>query len=108
VVPWILGSMMLLCGLIVIAFHQCWSGITAIAISLFGWFVALRGLLLMALPSAVKTGAGDTLDSPGLLLGARIFFFLLTVVGLWFTYVGWFSRSSQKAAADGPAPAPVA
>jgi hypothetical protein len=26
---------------------------------------------------------------PGLLLGARVFFLMLSVLGLWFTYVGW-------------------
>ena len=65
VLPWILGAMMLLAGLIVIAFHQYWYGITAVLISLFGWFVALRGLTLMAFPSAIETGAGDTIASPG-------------------------------------------
>jgi hypothetical protein len=89
VLPWILGAMMLVAGLIVIAFHQYWRGVTAVLISLFGWFVALRGLTLMAFPSAIETGAGDTLASPGLLLAARIFFGLMTFMGLWLTYVGW-------------------
>jgi hypothetical protein len=89
VLPWILGAMMLVAGLIVIAFHQYWRGVTAVLISLFGWFVALRGLTLMAFPSAIATGAGDTLASPGLLLAARIFFGLMTCMGLWLTYVGW-------------------
>ena len=62
---------------------------TASAISLFGWFVALRGLTLMAFPTAIENGAGATIDSPGLLLGARVFFLMLSVLGLWFTYVGW-------------------
>ena len=92
VLPWILGAMMLISGLIVIAFHQYWYGFTAIAISLFGWFVALRGLTLMAFPTAIENGAAGTIDSPNLLLGARVFFFLLTALGLWFTYVGWISR----------------
>jgi hypothetical protein len=43
----------------------------------------------MAFPSAIETGAGDTLASPGLLLAARIFFGLMTFMGLWLTYVGW-------------------
>jgi hypothetical protein len=78
-------------GLMVIAFHQYWYSVTAVLISSFGWFVALRGLTLMAFPSAIETGAGDTLSSPGLLVATRIFFLLLTVMGLWLTYVGWGS-----------------
>lgn len=89
VLPWMLGAMMLIAGLIVIAFHQYWRGAAAVLISLFGWFVALRGLTLLAFPSAIETGAGDTLASPGLLLTARIFFGLMAIMGLWLTYVGW-------------------
>jgi hypothetical protein len=89
VLPWLLGAMMLIAGLIVIAFHQYWRSVTAVLISLFGWFVALRGVTLMAFPATIETGAGDTLASQGLLLVARIFFGLMTVMGLWLTYVGW-------------------
>ncbi len=67
VLPWILGAMMLVCGLIIIAFHQFWHSVAAALISLFGWFVALRGLTLMAFPSAIESGAGETLANPGLL-----------------------------------------
>jgi len=100
VLPWILGATMLLGGLIVTAFHQYWYSLTAALISLFGWFVALRGLALMALPSAMHTGAGETLDHPGLVLLARVFFLLLTVLGLWLTYVGWISRAQRMTAAS--------
>ncbi|MDT5104610.1 MAG: hypothetical protein QOI25_2123 [Mycobacterium sp.] len=102
VLPWILGALMLMSGLMVIALHQYWYSVTAVLISLFGWFVALRGLTLMAFPSAIETGAGDTLSNPGLLVAARIFFLLLTLMGLWLTYAGWGSHRS-----DDPTPAPV-
>lgn len=87
--PWILGAAMLMMGLIVIAFHQYWYSVTATLISLFGWFVALRGLAMMAIPSAIDSGASATVTSPGLLLTARVFFLLLTAMGLWLTYIGW-------------------
>jgi hypothetical protein len=98
VLPWILGAMMLVCGLIVIAFHQDWSSVAAVLISLFGWFVALRGLALIAFPSAIQAGADETTINSGLLIAARIFFLLLTVMGLWLTYVGWISRSATEVA----------
>jgi hypothetical protein len=53
--PWILGAAMLMMGLIVIAFHQYWYSVTAVLISLFGWFVTLRGVTMMAFPSAIET-----------------------------------------------------
>jgi hypothetical protein len=89
VLPWILGAMMLVCGLVIIAFHQYWSSAAAALISLFGWFVALRGLALMAFPSAIQAGADETITNSGLLTAARIFFGLLTVMGLWLAFVGW-------------------
>ena len=94
--PWILGAAMLMMGLIVIAFHQYWYGVTAVLISLFGWFVALRGVAMMAFPSAIETGADATVDSPGLLIAARIFFLLLTTMGLWFSYVGWRPETAER------------
>ncbi|WNG90961.1 hypothetical protein [Mycobacterium sp. ITM-2016-00318] len=95
VLPWILGAMMLACGLMIIAFHQYWYSASAVAISLFGWFVALCGLALMGFPSAIESGTTETLSRPVLLLGARIFFLALTAVGLWLTYVGWASRRNE-------------
>jgi hypothetical protein len=95
VLPWMLGAMMFACGLVVIAFHQYWYSLPAIVISVFGWFVASRGLTLMAFPTTIETGAGATLASPGLQLGARVFFLLLTAIGVWLTYVGWVSRRAE-------------
>jgi hypothetical protein len=37
-------------GLVIIAFHQYWSSVAAVIISLFGWILSLRGLVLMAAP----------------------------------------------------------
>lgn len=95
VLPWLLGAMMLVCGLVIIAFHQYWYSLTAIAISIFGWFVALRGLALMAFPTTIESGAGETLSNPALLLSARVFFLLLTLVGVWLTCAGWVPRRAQ-------------
>jgi hypothetical protein len=95
VLPWVLGAMMLVCGLVIIAFHQYWYSVAAVVISIFGWFVAVRGLTLMAFPAAIESGAGETLANPGLLLAARVFFLLLTAVGVWLSYVGWARRRTE-------------
>jgi hypothetical protein len=95
--PWILGALLLAAGLIIIAFHQYWYSPTAVLISLFGWFVALRGLAMMAWPSEMQTGASQTLASPNLLLAARLGFGLLAVAGAWLTYVGWLRRAPTAA-----------
>lgn len=95
--PWILGALLLAAGLIIIAFHQYWYSPTAVLISLFGWFVALRGLAMMAWPSEMQTGASQTLANPSLLLAARLGFGLLAVAGGWLTYVGWLRRAPTAA-----------
>jgi hypothetical protein len=46
-------------------------------------------LALMAFPSAIQAGADETITNPGLLIAARIFFGVLTVMGLLLAFVGW-------------------
>lgn len=94
---WILGAVMLAGGLVIIGGHRNWRGPAAIAVSLFGWFVALRGLGLIVSTAAVRDVAEATTLESGRLLAARIFFVLLAVVGLWLTYVGWFTKPATTA-----------
>ena len=60
----------------------------------------------------METGTSDTIAHSGLLLAsrptspssllagrntaARIFFLLMTAMGLWLTYVGWLSWSTES------------
>jgi hypothetical protein len=94
---WITGSSLLFYGLLIIALHQYWSSASAILISLFGWFLALRGVVLLAAPELIAhAGAGMT----GLLLVVRIGFGALFVMGLWLTFVGWIARHRAPVAQD--------
>lgn len=47
---WVAGSFVLLGGLTIVALHQYWRGAAAIIVSLVGWLVVLRGVLLLAFP----------------------------------------------------------
>jgi len=89
-----LAVIMLVSGMIIIGVHRNWRGPVAIAISLFGWFVALRGLLLFAAPDLVRSGADAALLSPTATTVARVGFGLLAAVGLALTYAGWFGRQA--------------
>jgi hypothetical protein len=89
---WMIGAMMLAGGLVIIGAHRSWRGPAAIAVSLFGWFVALRGLGLIAIPTTVRSAVDATMLSSGALVAARVFFALLALLGLWLTYAGWFTR----------------
>ena len=93
---WFAGGLLLFCGLLIIAFHQYWSSPPAIAISLFGWLLALRGFVLMAAPQLIERAAAASM---GALPIVRIGFGILVLFGLWLTFVGWMAEPPAK---DGP------
>ncbi|AYG63849.1 hypothetical protein [Rhizobium jaguaris] len=93
---WFVGGLLLFCGLLIIAFHQYWSSPSAILISLFGWFLALRGVLLMATPQLIERGAAASM---GALPIVRIGFGIVVLIGLWLTFVGWIAKPPAE---DGP------
>jgi len=86
---WMAGAMLLFSGLLIIAHHQYWSGLSAIVISLFGWFLALRGVVLLAAPQLIARGAAA---AKNMMPVAQIFFGFLVLIGLWLTFVGWIAK----------------
>lgn len=85
---WITGSSLLFYGVLIIALHQYWSSLTAILVSLFGWFLALRGLVLLAAPQLIAhAGTGMA----GMVLIVRAGFVVLFLMGLWLTFAGWIA-----------------
>jgi hypothetical protein len=62
VLVWFAGAFLLFSGLLIIAFHQYWSSLAGILISLFGWFLALRGLVLLAAPQLIARGGTAAMD----------------------------------------------
>ncbi|WP_078279924.1 hypothetical protein [Mycobacteroides franklinii] len=83
---WLFGALLFFCGLMIIAFHQFWRGLAAVIISLFGWFLALRGFVLLAFPQLMQEGVDASAPAVG---PVRIFFLFMAAVGLYLTYVGW-------------------
>ena len=94
-----LGALMLAAGLVIIGLHRSWRGPLAVTISLFGWFVAIRGFLLIAAPSTIEAGADATLLSPTATIVARVFFAALGALGLVLAYAGWFTQGRTSTAA---------
>jgi hypothetical protein len=86
-----LGALMLAGGLVIIGLHRSWRGPLAVTISLFGWFVAVRGFLLIANPAVIEAGADATMLSPTATIVARVFFAALGALGLALAYAGWFT-----------------
>ena len=85
----IMGALMLFGGIFVIANHQFWHGASAILISLFGWFIGLRGLALILVPEAYEH---LTDASQSALPLVRLLFGLIFLAGLKLTYDGWIAK----------------
>ncbi len=99
---WVAGAFVLIFGLVIVAGHQYWRGAAAIIVSVLGWLVTLRGLLLLAFPKVF----GSVADS---MIGAQAWWVALCVafalVGLYLTYFGWAptpSRPTSQAATANP------
>jgi len=73
-----------------IAAHHRWSSAAAIAISLIGIVAALKGASLLIAPEFGTEMTAAVARMPAVLLisaGVEL------LVGLWLSFVGWFSRS---------------
>jgi hypothetical protein len=92
--PWLYGAILLMSGLVIIAFHQYWRGVAAIIVSLLGWFLAVRGVLLLAVPQTYDSAA-DAFTGPVAYGLVRVFFVGLALVGLYLTYAGWIATSRR-------------
>jgi hypothetical protein len=86
---WFAGALLLFGGLLIIAFHQYWSSAAAVMISLLGWFLAIRGVVLLAAPGLIEHAAAASAHATTLV---RLGFGILIVIGLYLTYVGWIAR----------------
>ena len=86
--PWLYGAILLMFGLLVIAFHQYWRSPAAIILSVVGWIMAIRGVLCLTVPSAYDA-AGDVVYTSGATPVIWVVFICLALAGLYLTYVGW-------------------
>jgi len=96
VMVWSMAATLVLGGLLIIAFHQYWRSPAAVSISLFGWFVLLRGLVLLYAPqlfARVYSGA----VTPGSVAYIRLGFSVMLLISLWLTYVGWLAKPGARA-----------
>jgi hypothetical protein len=87
--PWVSGAFVLMGGIIVVALHPYWRGVAAVIVSVLGWIMVLRGVVLLAFPNVFMSIANDVIGAETIW---RIAFGGLTLVGLYLTYVGWIAR----------------
>lgn len=83
---WVTGALVLLVGLAIVGLHPYWRGAAAITISVMGWAITLRGLILLAFPKAFMSAANATIGMGNMWMTASV---LLAAAGLYLTYVGW-------------------
>ena len=72
---WVLGAVLLMWGSVIIAFHQYWRSVAAVLVSLLGWFLAIRGVLVLAIP--------DIYDSAGKCWSRTIFWWCAPSSSRW-------------------------
>ncbi|BBX45909.1 hypothetical protein GCM10009641_63610 [Mycobacterium cookii] len=92
---WSAGPFVLVGGLIIIALHSNWHGPAAVVVSISGWLIALRGLLLVAFPTAFMSMARWVIESGDIWRATCIVF---AAIGLYLTYVGWMPTTHRPAA----------
>jgi len=90
---WVIGASALALGLTIVTVHHYWRGAAAVIVSLLGWLVVLRGVLLLAFPSTFISMANNMIGAPGLWVSLAIVFAL---VGLYLTYAGWLQASPRQ------------
>jgi hypothetical protein len=99
--PWLFGAILLMFGLVIIAFHQYWRSPAAIIVSLVGWFLAIRGVLLLTVPQAYDAAGNAVYNHSGATAAIWAVFICLASAGLYLTYVGWKPWKPQPHRADG-------
>jgi hypothetical protein len=96
---WELGAVLLMWGSVIIAFHQYWRSVAAVLVSLLGWFLAIRGVLILAFPDAYDS-AGYALERSAIPL-VRAIFVGVALVGFYLTYAGWIAKPKDRPVAAG-------
>jgi hypothetical protein len=100
--PWVIGTFVLLAGLVVVALHQYWGSPAAVIVSVVGWLVALKGLLLMAFPATYMSAVSSAV---GAVTWWRTGVVVLVVIGLYLSVIGWAParhRAASRVASSTP------
>jgi hypothetical protein len=93
--PFVTGSFLLLASLVVVALHQYWRSAAAITVSVVGWLLAIRAVVLIAFPHAFMAAANAAIGMTALWVSVDC---IVGLVGLYLTYVGWGPVPSQPVA----------
>ena len=87
-----IALVILVVGLLVITTHNEWSPLWRAIITFFGWAMAIKGALYLAVPALTKKMAGLFLTGrgeAGLRLYIRFAGVVMIAVGTWLTFKSW-------------------
>lgn len=90
VLSWVVGAIVLACGTAIVAFHQYWRTPAAVIVSVVGWLLVVRGVFLMAFPTAFASLADRMMATAG---SWTWLYVVMALMGLYLTYVGWMPPS---------------
>ncbi|RZT18334.1 hypothetical protein EV589_2588 [Mycobacterium sp. BK558] len=93
--PWMAGAFILIAGLVVVALHQYWHGAAAIVVSVLGWLIILRAVLLLFFPETLMSLADNMIGATGWWMAACG---VAALIGVYLTYVGWAPERHRPAA----------
>ena len=89
--PWVTGAFILMGG--IATFHQYWRSPAAVIVSVLGWLLVARGVVLLAFPAAFASLANRMIGAVGAWQAAYI---IMALIGLYLSYVGWMPTSLTK------------
>jgi protein-S-isoprenylcysteine O-methyltransferase Ste14 len=95
--PWLYGAILLMLGLVIIAFHQYWRSPAAAV----GWLLAIRGVILLVVPQAYNSVGNAVEGGSGGQALVRVLAICLALAGLYLTYVGWIAKPRRPESAEG-------
>ena len=81
----------LILGLIMVVMHNLWTDIAAILVSLFGWIVLIKGILLLAVPDGLLRFAAAAASSPARI---RLWGVVALVLAIVFLMIGLASHAT--------------
>lgn len=87
------GAFALLIGLVVIGLHPYWRGTAAVAISVVGWLIAIKGFFLVMFPDTLLSVPDAT---AGAITWWRVLYVGIALLGLYLSSVGWAPRASAS------------
>ncbi len=91
--PWVTGAFVLLGGIAVVAFHQYWRSPAEVLVSVLGWMMVVRGVILIAFPAAFASMANRMIGWHAALTAVYV---VMAVIGVYLTVIGYAARRSEE------------